>query len=120
MNFYFLLEDLNDSTPTAVNDQHTCVVFAQGLKELGIPYCGNRPFLPKDNAYLITAGEPSDNHTTVIVTACPHKFGKDYAPFRKHNLKSSFSTPAMNGIDMNSMSLFHGQRVFSVPLFTNP
>ena len=88
MNFYFLLDNLNDSHPTAVNDQHTCVVFAQGLKKLALPYFGNIPFLKNyiNDEYLIdTHGEFHKN--TIIVTNCPHRFEHDLIQFYKNGHK---------------------------------
>lgn len=77
MNFYFILEELNDTCPTAVNDQHTCVVFAQGLKTKNINYNGNINFLQywKSDEYLINKLDIKDtNENTIYICAVPHKF----------------------------------------------
>lgn len=84
MNFFFLLEELNDSQPTAVNDQHTCVVFAQGLQMLGTPYHGNIHFLKnyeKDDYLIDISG--AINKDTIIVSACPHKFKNELLSYSK-------------------------------------
>jgi hypothetical protein len=84
MKFFFLLENLNDIEPTAVNDQHTCVVFAQGLRENGIPFCGNRNFLQfyGTNDSLIKEGTPDTS--AIIVTTAPHRFQKELVTFHKN------------------------------------
>jgi hypothetical protein len=74
MNFHFLLEELNDQNPKAVNDQHTLVVFAQGLKGLGIPFSGNRDFLPfYDSSECLIQKGPLQTDA-VLVCAAPHIF----------------------------------------------
>jgi len=82
MKFHFLLEELNDQNPKAVNDQHTLIVFAQGLKELGIPFSGNRDFLQDYNAstFLIPKG-PVDPSAT-LVTINPQLFEQDLATLK--------------------------------------
>jgi hypothetical protein len=87
MNFLFLLDNLNDSQPTAVNDQHTCIVFAQGLKELNIPFYGNIDFLKYYNQdeYLIKKG--MTDTSSIIVTTCPHIFTKELNDFQKKGHK---------------------------------
>jgi hypothetical protein len=79
MNFYFLLEELNDQNPLAVNDQHTMVVFAQGLQSLQIPFCGNRNFLPhyESSGCLIQQGPLLP--TATLVTTAPHRFETELA-----------------------------------------
>ena len=83
MNFFFLLEDLNDIEPTAVNDQHTCVVFAQGLKENGIPFCGNRNFLQTYGTNNSLIKEGTADVSAIIVTTVPHRFPKELMAFHK-------------------------------------
>jgi hypothetical protein len=82
MKFHFLLEELNDQNPKAVNDQHTLIVFAQGLKELDIPFSGNRDFLQDYEAstFLIPKG-PVDP-SAVLVTINPQLFEQDLATLK--------------------------------------
>ena len=89
MNFFFLLDNLNDSQPTAVNDQHPCVVFAQGLKQLALPYFGNIKFLKnyaKDEYLIDTIGYFNKN--TIMVTNSPHKFENELIQCYKNGNKS--------------------------------
>ena len=81
MNFYFLLEDLNDQCPTAVNDQHTMVVFAQGLQALKIPFCGNRDFLPfyDSSECLVQKGPLKPD--AILITTMPHIFELELATY---------------------------------------
>jgi hypothetical protein len=74
MHFYFLLQDLNDREPTAVNDQHSCIVFAQGLAARNIPFCGNRNFLKyyDKEGYLIPQGDVSGD--SILVSREPLLF----------------------------------------------
>ena len=72
MFFYFILEELNEKDPYNVNEQHACVVFAEGLKKINIPYGGNRNF---QNPVLI----PEVDVTTIpkdaiIVTREPFNY----------------------------------------------
>jgi len=74
MNFHFLLEDLNDIQPTAVNDQHTLVVFAQGLKAHNIPFRGSRDFLPFYDSSECLIGKGPLTPDAILVCAAPHRF----------------------------------------------
>ena len=91
--FYFLLQPLNDENVCEVNDQHPCVVFAQGLKKLDLSYCGNIRFLKyyDRDEYLIPAIQdisyslcPSE---TIIVTNTPTAFHDELHDYSKKGYK---------------------------------
>jgi len=89
MHFHFLLKELNDSVPTAVNDQHTCVVFAQGLKKLGLSYSGNLSFLKnyENDEYLITPTDGPPNPDSIIVCCSPDTFVKELGEYYRQGHK---------------------------------
>jgi len=88
MNFYFLMDKLNDIQPTEVNDQHPCVVFAQGLQGLGVPYHGNMPFLKDFNkeTFLIDISDEI-NSNTIVVTNQPQKYMNELQQYKRQGHK---------------------------------
>lgn len=78
--FYFLLKPYNGAK--AANYQHAPIVFAEGLKQLKLPYSANINYFPDPSGnYLFQQTETPSKTTIYIVTAHPEDFKSELIAF---------------------------------------
>jgi len=71
--FYFLLTPY--AGPTKANYQHSCVLLAEGLKQLGHQVHGNIDYFPDPSGkYAITKTAVEANAHEYVITSCPEDF----------------------------------------------
>jgi len=70
--FYFLLKPYGG--PTKANYQHSCIVFAEGLRQLNIKYGSNIDYYPDLSGTYLFKYESLSKDTQYLVTAHPEDF----------------------------------------------
>ena len=73
--FYFLLKSYNG--PTQANYQHSCIVFAEGLIKINIPFKSNIDYFPNESEIFLFQKDVIKKETIYIVTAHPEDFTED-------------------------------------------
>lgn len=77
--FYFLLKPYVG--PTQANYQHACIVFAEGLTALNIPYSANIDYFPSESGCFLFKKQDQDH--TYVVTAHPEDFKEELQAVKK-------------------------------------